>query len=376
MTSSPAPPSSSDHGTPSSPSSPIFLTFSQGNLPSASQCAAVGATSSRANCRTISRVARCCSVKYSASSMVSLGCFGFVGGADDGKKPFSVALELCRSDTANVRKRRRCSRAPYRDLRQSSIRKGEVRRNLLLLRDLSPQRSQPVEQRAIRSIYNRFLVRSGDIGAARLCRLLDPGRPRRAALGGMRTEAVVAALAPWSGGGVAEVPQHETTPTVLQIRVLLHCVHLGQLCPASAIEQLPVDLVAVNLVLGMLEEISSSKALPLHELPRLKRVEQWHRARRTAKTRWQRVEIYRGPFLDARCRHAPEGAKKTKLHRVRLPAELALDPLRGGEQPHEGAGAVLGKLLVCTGSDENAQRAFDLANIDLAPDARGDVLCR
>src|SRR4051812_12586220 len=183
--------------------------------------------------------------------MISLGCLGFVGGADDGKEPFSVTLELCRSDTTNVGKGRRCSRAPYRDLGQSSIGKNDVGRNLLLVRDRSPQRSQPVEQRAIRSIYNRLLVRSWDIGAARLRWLFDPGRPRRAAPGDVRTEAVVAALASWSGSGVAEVPQHETTPTVLQIRVLLHCVHLGQLCPAATIEQFPVDLVAVDFVLGM-----------------------------------------------------------------------------------------------------------------------------
>jgi hypothetical protein len=63
IVSKPAPPSSSDQGTPSSPSSPIFLTFSQGNDDSASWWAATGETCSSANARTISRTARCESLK-------------------------------------------------------------------------------------------------------------------------------------------------------------------------------------------------------------------------------------------------------------------------------------------------------------------------
>src|SRR5688572_29206135 len=67
--SSPAPPISSGHGMPSRPSSPILRMLSHGNFALASNVAAIGATSSRANCRTISRTWRCCSPKYSASSI-------------------------------------------------------------------------------------------------------------------------------------------------------------------------------------------------------------------------------------------------------------------------------------------------------------------
>src|SRR5947207_7534913 len=73
MRSNPAPPSSSGHGMPSSPNSPILRMFSHGNVASASCFAATGATSSRANCRTISRTCRCCSAKYSESSIRRAG---------------------------------------------------------------------------------------------------------------------------------------------------------------------------------------------------------------------------------------------------------------------------------------------------------------
>ena len=63
MMSRPAPPSSSAHGMPSRPSSPMRLTVSHGKSCDASNCFAMGATSSRAKARTISRTARCCSVK-------------------------------------------------------------------------------------------------------------------------------------------------------------------------------------------------------------------------------------------------------------------------------------------------------------------------
>ena len=70
--------------------------------------------------------------------MISLGSFGFVGGADDGKELFAVALELCRSDPTNLGERCRCSRTTYRDLGQSTVGKDDVRRDLLLLRNRAP----------------------------------------------------------------------------------------------------------------------------------------------------------------------------------------------------------------------------------------------
>src|SRR6476619_6368646 len=83
------------------PNSPIFRTVSQGKVPSASWRAATGATSSRANCRTISRTARCCSEKYRESSMMS-GRFGFVGGSHERQEALAVLVDLHRSYPADL----------------------------------------------------------------------------------------------------------------------------------------------------------------------------------------------------------------------------------------------------------------------------------
>src|SRR5512144_1375259 len=132
--SSPAPPSDSDHGTPSSPSSPIFLTVSQGNEPSASWRAATGATSSCAKCRTISRTARCCSEKYSWSSMSS-GRFRFVGGSHELEESLAVLVDLHRTYPADLAERVRRLRATDGDLEQRPVGEHDVRGHLLLARD-------------------------------------------------------------------------------------------------------------------------------------------------------------------------------------------------------------------------------------------------
>src|SRR4051812_3626374 len=58
---------------PMKPSSPIFFTTSEGNLPSASRAAAPGATSERAKSRAASRIIFCWSLSSNISAALEVG---------------------------------------------------------------------------------------------------------------------------------------------------------------------------------------------------------------------------------------------------------------------------------------------------------------
>src|SRR5437867_7301 len=272
MMSRPAPPSSSGHGTPRSPSSPIFFTFSHGNADSASSCAATGATSSRANCRTISRVAWCCSVKYSVSSILwvfSLGCLGLARGADDGEKALAVTIQLRWPHSTNPGERLRRSRPPHRHFGERPVGEHDISRHVLLLGDAPPQRAQLIEERHV-ARSDRHLLGSGGAVASRA-----RGRTRSVARGlDMRAKAIVTPSALRAGGRIAEVTEHESATAHTEVGVLLHCLQLGEIRASPAVQRLPIDTKATERLPWFAEERAATQSLPLDELACLQSVEQ------------------------------------------------------------------------------------------------------
>src|SRR4051812_43545988 len=249
------------------------FTFSHGKMESASNFAATGATSSRANWRTISRTARCCSEKYSASSISFSGVgrlsggFRFVGGAQEREESLAVLLDLHRTNATHFAECMNGLGAPHGHFEQRAVREYNIRWHILFPRDARTERAQVLEQCSVAGArhelrrFGRCCPTRCTTQALLYARLGHPNDLRLADGSIVRAEAGVAATTITSCCRIAEISKDESPATTFGVGVLLYSVQLGHFVPAPPIESSPVERESGQRALRVREAVATTKAV-------------------------------------------------------------------------------------------------------------------